>query len=130
MISSLNLWIKRTKAARAVSAFLPSNSFHGLCAELKGKSSRKSIKSSQIIDFGAHGGEDRGGGGECIEKPITWLAFLKSSGGGGAGAHLCLNQTTMDLGLVLHCSCISAISENKAFHFIAVQGLQSYTFLG
>ena len=47
-------------------------------SELKGKSSRKSIKSSQIIDFGARNDDDGGGGGECIGKPITWLTFLKS----------------------------------------------------
>ena len=75
----------------------------------------------------ARRGEDRGGGGgECIEKPITWLAFLKSSGGGGAGAHLCLNQTTMDRRLMLLHKCNL---RKNAYHFIAVQGLQSQYYL-
>ena len=74
-----HLWIKRTTflggAVSFFQLFLPWSS-PSPSTELKGKSSRKSIKSSQIIDFGAR--NDDGGGGECIGKPITWLTFLKS----------------------------------------------------
>ena len=78
-----HLWIKRTTflggAVSFFQLFLPWSS-PSPSTELKGKSSRKSIKSSQIIDFGARSDDDGagGGGGECIGKPITWLTFLKS----------------------------------------------------
>ena len=72
--------VDQTKGRRrflAVSFFLPSVPWSSPSpTELKGKSSRKSIKSSQIIDFGARSDDD--GGCECIGKPITWLTFLKS----------------------------------------------------